>query len=101
MAAKKTTPLNDKPTTVTIDGIDITIDPNRMDDWDLLETLYLLQDDPQANVLQVVPFLKRFLGDDTYKKVKDTLRDTETGRLTTTRVSEFLTELFKAIDPNS
>ena len=51
-------PAQDKPRTVTVKGVALTIDPRSLDDWELMESLYDLQSDPQNNALSVVPFLR-------------------------------------------
>lgn len=88
------------PRPVTVMGVDVTIDPERFDDWELMESLYLLQKDPERNAFEIVPFLRAILGDQ-YQTVKDGLRDPETGRVTGTRMGEFVQQLFQQVDPNS
>lgn len=48
---------------VNVRGIDIGIDPKVLDDWEFMESLYDLQADPKGNALQIIPFLRRLLGD--------------------------------------
>lgn len=85
---------------VQVMGVDVDIDPSRLDDWELMETLYDLQADPEGNALKVVPFIRTLLGETQYQTVKEQLRDSD-GRITGSRMSEFMTGLFEHMDPNS
>lgn len=89
-----------RPRAVTVEGVTVTISPDTLDDWDVMELLEDLQDDPEGNALKVVPLMRRILGDD-YTHVKDALRDPATGRLPTGRMAAFLTGLFEQLNPNS
>ena len=51
-------PAQGKPRTVTVKGLVLTLDPAKLNDWELMESLYDLQSDPQNNALSVVPFLR-------------------------------------------
>ena len=96
-------PAQDKPRTITVKGVDLTIDPRSLDDWELMESLYDLQSDPQNNVLSIVPFMRRFLGDD-YQRAKEALRDPDTGVITGDAIAGFVQELLERLNetlPNS
>lgn len=96
-------PAQDKPRTITVKGVDLTIDPRSLDDWELMESLYDLQSDPQNNALSVVPFMRRFFGDD-YQRVKDALREPDTGVITGDDMAGFVQELLERLNetlPNS
>lgn len=87
---------------VNVRGINIGIDPKVLDDWEFMESLYDLQADPKGNVLQIIPFLRRLLGD-SYGKVKNGLRGAD-GRIDGETMGTFLTELFEELGkafPNS
>ena len=78
------------------------IDPKVLDDWEFMESLYDLQADPKGNALQIIPFLRRLLGD-SYDKVKNGLRGAD-GRIDGETMGTFLTELFEEMGkafPNS
>lgn len=92
----------DKPRTVTIDGVAITIDPKTFDDLDMVEYLYDLQhaDDNAEGSFSIVPLLKKLTGT-AYPKVKTALRDPETGRVSMEAVGRFVTRLMKEAAPNS
>lgn len=85
-------------TRVTVQGIDVTVTAGRLDDWEFMEALYELQD---GDALQAVPILRSLLGEDTYRQVKDRLRDPHTGRVSGGRMAEWITELFRRLSPNS
>ena len=85
-----------KPRTVTVKGLVLTLDPAKLNDWELMESLYDLQSDPQNNALSVVPFLRGMFSAKDYGRIKNRLRDPETGRITGDAMSEFLQELFRA-----
>ena len=87
---------------ITVRGIDVVIDPKVLDDWEFMESLYDLQADPKNNALQIIPFLRRLLGD-SYGKVKNELRGAD-GRIDGETMGTFMTELFEELDkafPNS
>lgn len=87
---------------VSARGIDIGIDPKVLDDWEFMESLYDLQADPKGNALQVIPFIRRLLGD-SYDRVKNGLRGAD-GRIDGETMGAFLTELFEEMGkafPNS
>ena len=87
---------------VNVRGIDIGIDPKVLDDWEFMESLYDLQADPTNNALQIIPFLRRLLGD-SYDKVKNGLRGAD-GRIDGETMGAFLIELFEEMGkafPNS
>lgn len=95
-------PAHGKPRTVTVKGISLTIDPKVLDDWEFVESLYDLQADPKGNALQIIPFLRRLLGD-SYGKVKNELRGAD-GRIDGETMGAFLNELFEEMSkafPNS
>lgn len=87
-----------KPRKVTVQGVALTIDPNILDDFRIVDELYDLQSGD--NAFAVVPLLRRILGDD-YRRVLDALEDPATRRVPTEAVTGFITELFKRIAPNS
>ena len=87
---------------VNVRGIDIGIDPKVLDDWEFMESLYDLQADPKGNALQIIPFLRRLLGD-SYGKAKNELRGAD-GRIDGETMGAFLNELFEEMSkafPNS
>ena len=81
---------------VTISGVKVSVAADVLDDFELLDDLSSLQD---GNGSRLPAILKRLVGDD-YKRVLDGLRS-DSGRVSVTSASEFITELFKEIAPNS
>ncbi|NMM99326.1 hypothetical protein [Bifidobacterium olomucense] len=98
------TPPLSKERTVTVKGVTVTLDPSKLDDWELMESLYDLQSDPEGNSLSVIPFLRGLFSPEDYRRVKESLRDPGTGRITGTAMGGFLKELFERLNdafPNS
>ena len=94
-------PAQGKPRTVTVKGLVLTLDPAKLNDWELMESLYDLQSDPQNNALSVVPFLRGMFSAKDYGRIKNRLRDPETGRITGDAMGEFLKELFARLNEES
>lgn len=94
-------PAQGKPRTVTVKGLILTLDPAKLNDWELMESLYDLQSDPQNNALSVVPFLRGMFSAKDYGRIKNRLRDPETGRITGDAMGEFLQELFARLNEES
>lgn len=90
-----------KTKTVTIQGIELTVDPNAFDDLEVLELLELLEpvDGADPNALAFAPFARKVLGSQ-YKKVKDALRNAN-GRIPMGTITDFVQELMSKIAPNS
>lgn len=82
---------------VTVRDIDLTIDLDVLDDFELLDMLASLED---GNALQAPRILRRVLGEE-YADAKKALRDRETGRIKGDVAVEFIRDLFTALDPNS
>lgn len=78
---------------VTIEalGVKVEIDPNVLDDFDLLSDLKEMQD---GNALVFPSIVKRMFGDD-FKRVHDELM--VDGKLTTTRAAEFFTAVLEEV----
>ena len=94
-------PAQGKPRTVTVKGLVLTLDPAKLNDWELMESLYDLQSDPQNNALSVVPFLRGMFSAKDYGRIKNRLRDHENGRITGDAKGEFLQELFERLNEES
>lgn len=93
----------DKPRDVTVHGVAITIDPEVFDDLDMVEYLYDLRhaDTEGGNGgMSIVPFLRKLCGD-SYRDVKDALRDPNTGRIDMETLNGFIEELMGQLSPNS
>lgn len=81
-------------------GVPIKVDADALDDWELIETLAAFNSDDPHAVFALPDTLRRMLGEDTYERVKDALRN-EGGKVTAAAMGEFFTEMMKALDPNS
>ena len=90
-----------KTKTVTVQGIEVTVDPNLFDDLEVLELLERVNpvDGSNPDVFAFVAFLRKVLGSQ-YQKVKDVLRD-ETGRIPMDNVAGFVQEFMSKVAPNS
>ena len=97
----------DQPVTVTVMGVELTIDPAVFDDLDVLEALADIQaagDDPEAGgrgAFAIIPLLRKILGTGGYKNMKAALTDPDTGRIPVEKVAEFLTQVMEQANPNS
>ena len=77
-----------RPITVTALGVSAKADPDALDDYDLFETILEYgAESAQANIAAG----KALFGEKGWKKITDGLRDGN-GKLTLTRVAEFLNE---------
>ena len=82
-----------KVKTVVLDGgFTVTVDPDAMDDWEFME---LLQEDKFAAAMN------RLLGESQMGKLKDHLRDPQSGRVRVTVMSEALKTIMEKAAPNS
>lgn len=99
---KNTVIPKDEPTTVTINGLTLTISPSVFDDLEILELLEQLApaDGTEPNGLAIIPLLKRIFGTQ-YKDVKTALRDKTTGVITIDAVQSFITDFMRVAFPNS
>lgn len=82
-----------KPITVTVLGVSAKANPEALDDYDLFEKVEELGVDSGSSLLLIG---KTVFGKEGWKKVIDQLRD-ENGKLTMTRVGEFLDGAFDQI----
>lgn len=90
-----------KTKTVTVQGVELAVDPNLFDDLEVLELLGRVNpvDGSDPDVFAFVAFLRKVLGAQ-YQKVKDVLRD-ETGRVPMDNVAGFVQEFMSKAAPNS
>lgn len=82
---------------VTVRDIDLTIDLDVLDDFELLDMMASLED---GNALQAPRILRRIIGPE-YQNVMRALRDPETGRIAGDVAVEFIRDLFAELNPNS
>ena len=96
------TPKN-QPRTVEVMGVTVTVGPAIFNDLDMVEYLYDLQNAQEGDgsgAFAIVPFLKKLCGDQ-YTAMKDALRDSDTGRVSIDKVSDFIAQLLEQVAPNS
>ncbi len=89
--------------TVTVQGITLKIPQDRVKDWDVTEGVAVMQDDtssPQEKLVASVRVMKRLFGAD-YERVKRELRDAHDGHLDGDVMGEFLTDVFKELNPSA
>ena len=86
--------------TVTVQGVKLTVDPARLDDWELTETIADMQFGGPENGPKAVFLARKVLGDD-YDRVKDHLRKRGGGRISNEAFATFIQDVFKAVAPNS
>lgn len=93
----------DTPRHISVRGIEFDIDPDVFDDLDVLEDLYDIQnsDNDPNGAFKIIPLLKKLLGEKTYRRAKDVLRDPDTGRIGMESVAGFLTDVMGQASPNS
>lgn len=86
-----------KKRSYTIQGIKITLDPEILDDFELLQMLKNVQED----ALLIPDVFLRIVGEKQYETILGKLRDPETHRVSVKAATEFFVELIKRIAPKS
>ncbi|RIY26641.1 hypothetical protein CJI52_05725 [Bifidobacteriaceae bacterium WP022] len=91
-----------KTKTVTVKGVELTVDLNLFDDLEVLELLGEMNppNGAEPDVTALPAFLQAVLGISQYQEVKDSLRDDE-GRVRIDKVAEFAQEFMSKVAPNS
>lgn len=75
-------------------GVEIAIDVEMTDDYEVLEWIGAAQEgDPTAMAL----LLKRLAGAEKHSQLKDAARDPETGRVSVEKMASALEEIFEAL----
>lgn len=82
---------------VTVRGFDLTVPAEALDDFELMDDLYVLEQEEDPTRLPVI--LRRLIGD-RYREVIVSLRG-DNGRVSIADGSEFVGEVMEAINPNS
>lgn len=80
--------------TVTALGVSAKADPSALDDYDLFETI---AENGMNSATSIIAVGRALFGEHGWKDVTDSLRD-EDGKLTLTRVGEFLDEATVQLD---
>ncbi|KFI50012.1 hypothetical protein [Bifidobacterium biavatii] len=91
--------------TITVMGVDLTIDPAVLEDYDMVEYLYDIQaaadgEENGMGVLSIVPFLRKLCGP-AYPAMKRALTDPQTKRIELDKITEFITQVMEELNPNS
>lgn len=96
----KKTPQDHKPVHVDVAGIDVTVDPKLLDDFELISDLYDLQhaEEDESGALAIVALFRRVFGKQA-KAVLDALR--VDGRVPNEDAANAVTTVLKAAVPNS
>lgn len=89
-------PKKDAVREVTLHGVTFEIDPEILDDLDVLDALDQIQ---EGNGLRVAGLLRKLTGEK-FNEMRDALRDPDSGRIPVAVASDFMGELFEAIAPN-
>lgn len=82
---------------VALRGVVVTVPEDALDDFEVLDDIRAVQDDEDASRLPAL--LRRLVGDD-YKRVMNALRGAN-GRVSLEVGSQFVMELFEALNPSS
>lgn len=93
MATKSNDKANATPVTVTVKGVDVTVDKEVMNDIEVVELLGEMQD---GNIFAFPKLCKRVFGEQ-YPKVKSALAN-KAGVTTATSMTEFFNELMEKMN---
>lgn len=87
--------------TVEVQGLTLTIAEESLNDFELLDDLYVLDSGTPAAALRMPRVLRAFLGDEQHRAVLEHLRDKDTHRVSIEAGAKFVGDLMGALDPNS
>lgn len=80
----------------TQSGFEFDIDEGKLDDYELLQALYAI-DNGKAD--QIVYVVNALLGEEQEKKLKDHIRDKESGKVSISGMISHISEIFRIIKP--
>ena len=89
--------------TVTVEGVTLSVPADRIKDWDVVESIAVMQDESSTEpekLVASVRVMRRLFADD-YERVKKELRAAHDGTLTADVMGEFLTGVFKELNPSA
>lgn len=89
------------PREVEVQGVVLSIDPDVLDDFELLGDLAILDSGTSQAALTMPGVLRSFLGPEQYRTVLEHLRDPDTGRVSITAGATFVGDLLRGLSPNS
>lgn len=81
-----------------VNDIEVTVLEEALDDFELLDDIRAAADNEDA--ARMPSLLRRMVGDD-YKRILDELRDPVTRRVSAAKGSQFVWDVFTALNPNS
>ncbi len=81
---------------VTVSGITVSVNPDSLDDYELVERLHELHEGQDYGG-EFVEMVKAVLGDQ-YQSVKDELKKQNDGKLTVTKMGEFIDSISVAVN---
>lgn len=80
-----------------VQGLDLTIDRVVLDDFELLDDLYMVEHGGMQSALRLPMLLRRLFGDEQHQAIMDHLRDDNTGRVTLEAGVGFVGDVFTAL----
>lgn len=84
---------------VSMQGMTVRVPREALDDFELLDELGQMQSGEATSLPSLPKLLRRLVGPD-YKPVMEGLRDPQTGRVSVQAGTQFVMDLFKALNPN-
>lgn len=90
-------PKKGEPRAIKVGDLELTIDPDLLDDFELMDDIARLEEGEPQRAPSV---LRRILGDDQFRQAMATLRD-DKGKVRMSAAMEFFQSVFKAFSPNS
>lgn len=84
---------------VSLRGVTVHVPKEALNDFELLDELGQMQSGEATSLVSLPSLLRRLVGDD-FKKAMDVSRDPVTGRVSVESGTNFVLDLFKAINPN-
>lgn len=88
-------PKQDEPITVTVNGVELTVPRDVLDDIELIDDINTVD---SGNVLAMPGLLRRMFGEQ-YPALVDAIRDPDTGRASMTKGADAMKLVFEAV-PN-
>lgn|GEM_PF-3549395 len=94
--AKKPQDRKPKAGVVIVSGVELVVDKDTLDDFELLDDMDRLQNGDNT---RLAPVMRRLTGDK-FGEAMEALRGDD-GRVRLQAASEFIRDVFEAVDPNS
>lgn len=97
-AAPKPQP-KDGEIAIKVDGVDLVVQEDALDDFELLDDMSQLE--VNQNAARLASVLRRLLGPDQFRVVMDHLRDDKTNRVSIDKGGDFVMAVLEAVNPSS